>query len=202
MQVVWNIPASLRRLTQLRRKRRQPNLLDRRRRRVLRMHSGRSSGFPLDQLRRSQPAGVGGLGRFFLAAHKEPGRPEAQRGPVPVRPRTAVLERAGPTEQACAAVEPRILVGAWVGVGGGPAVLLLSFDRARRLAALVFGRWPGGGGDGAADGRGHRASLPSVAAVPACLRVEGVAGHWLRHARVGRTRRRGALSSIAQGLLV
>lgn len=190
MQVVWNIPASLRR-----RKRRQPNLLHR----VLRMHSGRSSGFPLDQLRRSQPAGVGGLGRFFLAAHKEPGRPEAQRGPPPLRP---VLEGAGPTEQACAAVEPRFLVGAWLGVGGGPAVLLLSFDRPRRLAALVFGRRSGSGGDGAADGRRHRASLPSVAAVPACLRVEGVAGHWLRQARVGRTRRRGALYPIAQGLLV
>ncbi|KAK6128868.1 hypothetical protein DH2020_037385 [Rehmannia glutinosa] len=37
---------------------------------MLRMHSGRSPGFPLHQLRRGSPAGVGGLRRFLLAPHK------------------------------------------------------------------------------------------------------------------------------------
>lgn len=89
MQVVWNAPARFRRIAQQRRRRRR-GILDRRR--VLRMHADRGSGFPLDQLRRSEPAGVGGLGRLVAATDKRPDRAEARWLAAPARP--AVLARA------------------------------------------------------------------------------------------------------------
>lgn len=100
------------------------------------------------------------------------------------------MERVGPADKAGAAVEPCVLVGAWDGVGGGPALLLLAVDRPPRLAVLVHGRRLRSGGDGAADVLGRRAPLPSLLAVSACLRVQRVAGCWVWEARVGRTRRR------------
>ena len=112
------------------------------------------------------------------------------------------MERAGPAEQARAALEPRVPSGAWVGARRRPALLLLSFDRTGRLAVLVSGWRPGGGGHGAADVRGRCAPLPPVAAVPPRLRVQGITGYWLWEAGVGRTRRRTSLSPVAQGLLV
>ncbi|KAK6152608.1 hypothetical protein DH2020_012247 [Rehmannia glutinosa] len=140
---------------------------------MLRMHSGRSPGFPLHQLRRSPPAGVGGLRRFLLAPHKKSAWPENRFRPAPVD------RRFRPADQARAAVEPGVPAGAWHGAGGGPAFLLRAVDRAGRVAVLVHGRRTGGGRDGGSHVRGRGAFVPSVAAVPAGVRVEGVAGRVL-----------------------
>ncbi|KAK6128851.1 hypothetical protein DH2020_037417 [Rehmannia glutinosa] len=140
---------------------------------MLRMHSGRSPGFPLHQLRRGPPAGVGGLRRFLLAPHKKSAWPENRFRPAPVD------RRFRPADQARAAVEPGVPAGAWHGAGGGPAFLLRAVDRAGRVAVLVHGRRTGGGRDGGSHVRGRGAFVPSVAAVPAGVRVEGVAGRVL-----------------------
>lgn len=99
-------------------------------------------------------------------------------------------------------MEPRVPAGAWDGARGGPPLLLLSVDRPRRLAAPVPRRRPRGGGDGAPDVRRLRAPLPPAAAVPARVRLEGIARRRVRQARVGRTRRRRSLPPVAPRLLV
>lgn len=164
---------------------------------MLRMHSSRCPGFPLDQLRQSEPTGMGGLGRFFPAPYKKSPRSFRNR-----RPSASERRRVGPAEQARAEVEPSVPAGAWDGAGGGPAVLLRAVDRPRRIAVLVHGRRIGGGGDGAAHVRGRRAFVPSVAAVPSGVRFERIAGRRMRETCVGPTRDCCSLFAVPQGLLV
>ncbi|KAL0381025.1 UNVERIFIED_CONTAM: Cyclic nucleotide-gated ion channel 2 [Sesamum angustifolium] len=114
--------------------------------------------------------------RFFLLPIKKPPRTQ--------EPNLLSLPRVGPPEQARAEVEPGAIARAWDGVGRRPTVLLRAVDRPRRLAVLVHGRLAGGGGDGASHLLGRRAPVPYVAAVPAGVRVERVAGRGVRETRV------------------
>lgn len=145
---------------------------------------------------------MGGLSRLIANPDKEPARKETQpgrRGPESVR---SFRASAGPAQQAGPAVEPRVPAGARLGAGRGPAVLLRALHRPRRRAVPVHGRRAGGGGDGDPHVHGRGAPVPPVAAVPAGIRVEGVAGGGMREARVGRARGGVALRQVAQGVLV
>lgn len=143
---------------------------------------------------------MGGVRGLLLGSNPEPAREGREGGFLgefgPVR------VGFGPEEQARAGVEPGVAFGAWGGAGNRPAVLLRAVDREGGVAVSVHGRGACGDGDGGADVRGRGAPDSRVAAVQACVRVEGVAGSWVREARVGRTCHRFPLPQILQGLLV
>lgn len=66
----------------------------------------------------------------------------------------------------------------------------------------VHGRRTGGNRDGASHVCRRGSPVPSVAAVPAGVRVEGVAGCGVRETRVGRTYHCEALPAVAERILV
>lgn len=66
----------------------------------------------------------------------------------------------------------------------------------------VHGRRDGGDRDGGAHVHGRGARAAHLAAAADGVRVEGVAGGWVREARVGSTRRGGALHAVAETVLV
>lgn len=131
---------------------------------MLRLHSGRSAGFPLDQLRPGPPAGMGGLRRFI----PDPNSGQEDREVTVEREPPAVgAIRAGtrPEGEARAEMEPRVPTGSWDVAGSGSSVLLRDIDRRRRWAVPVHGRRPGRHRDGAADVCGRCALVSLVATV-------------------------------------
>lgn len=116
-----------------------------------------------------------------------------------------------------AEVEPGPAAGTRHGAGRRSALLLRAVNRREWTAAArgrslrrrpcsrslpVHGRTDGGSSDGCEDVPGRGARGAHVAPVQAGLRVEGVAGGWVRKARVGPTGHRPPLRPLLQGPLV
>ena len=171
---------------------------------VLRVHAARGAGVPLHDVR---PGALAGLGRRRgVLARAGPGA----AGPAGIvggaargrRGAVAVRARAGPAEQARAALEPLDPARPRRRAGGGPALLLRALHRPRGAALPLHGRGARRRGHRAPDLRRRRAPRARAPAVPPRLRLPRVPRRRLRQARLGRPRHRRALCPIRQGPLL
>jgi hypothetical protein len=172
------------------------------RRGVLRVHAARGAGVPLHDVRPGALAGLGRRRGVLARAGPGPGAGGGGGGGAAARGAVAVGARAGPAEQARAALEPLDPAGPRRRAGGGPALLLRALHRPRWPALPLHGRRARLRGHGAADLRRRGAPRARAPAAPPRLRLPRVPRRRVRQARLGRPRRRRALRPLRQGPLL